>query len=37
MEKANVLHSIKSKMLIIIMVPVLITGLLMMLNYSPNL
>ena len=36
MEKANVLHSIKSKMLIIIMVPVLITGLLMMLNYSPN-
>lgn len=36
MEKKNVLHSIKSKMLIIIMIPVLLTGLLMMANYSPN-
>lgn len=36
MKKVNVLHSIKGKMLIAIMVPVLITGLMMMLNYSPN-
>lgn len=36
MEKKNVLHSIKSKVLLIIMIPVLLTGLLMMANYSPN-
>lgn len=36
MEKTGVLHSIKSKVLIIIMIPVLLTGLLMMANYSPN-
>lgn len=36
MEKANVLYSIKSKLLIIIMVQVLIAGLLMIINYSPN-
>ncbi|MBO4997692.1 MAG: methyl-accepting chemotaxis protein [Lachnospira sp.] len=36
MENKNVLHSIKSKVLLIIMIPVLLTGLLMMANYSPN-